>query len=140
MAEPRTRPTAVALKEFLATVVDAQRRADCKAVAGMMQAATGEKAVMWGASIVGFGRYLVDYANGSQAEWPIVGFSPRKNDLTLYITPDFSGRAELLARLGRHKTGKSCVYLKRLADVDGAVLDELIRASVAAMASRRIVA
>jgi len=138
MSEPKTRPTKVTLKEFLASVADVQRRADCKVVADMMQAATGEKAVLWGASIVGFGRHLISYANGSEAEWPIVGFSPRKNDLTLYIMPGFSRHDELLARLGKHKTGKSCLYLKRLADIDTAVLDELIRESVAAMAPRRI--
>lgn len=137
MSELKTRPTSASVAEFLALQTDA-RRADCEAVLRMMEAATGERAEMWGAAIVGFGRYA--YANSSKKtfEWPIVGFSPRKNDLTLYLMPGFEGRAELLGKLGKHKTGKSCLYLKKLADVDPGVLQELIECSVQAMAPQRI--
>ena len=137
MSELKTRPTAASVPEFLAQQGD-QRRADCEAVLRMMEAATGERAEMWGAAIVGFGRYAYTGSNRKTFEWPIVGFSPRKNDLTLYLMPGFEQRAELLGRLGKHKTGKSCLYLKQLADVDQAVLRKLIDGSVEAMASQRV--
>ena len=104
----------------------------------MMEAATGERAEMWGAAIVGFGRYAYTNSTKKAYEWPIVGFSPRKNDLTLYLMPGFEGRAELMDRLGKHKTGKSCLYLKKLADVDLDTLQALIDCSVDAMALQRI--
>ena len=137
MSELKTRPTAASVCEFLALQPD-QRRADCEAVLRMMEAATGERAEMWGASIVGFGRYAYSGSSKKVMEWPIVGFSPRKTDLTLYLMPGFEGRAELMARLGKHKTGKSCLYLKKLADVDAVVLQELIENSVQAMDAQRI--
>jgi hypothetical protein len=92
---------------------------------------------MWGGAIVGFGTYHYVYASGHGGDWPVVAFSPRKNDLTVYLMPGFEQHASLLQRLGRHKTGKSCLYLKRLADVDVDVLRQLIDASVAAMAPQR---
>ena len=109
---------------------DEGRREDCRALAGLMARATGAPAAMWGASIVGFGRYRYRYASGREGEWFLAGFAPRKNDLTLYLMSGFDGYEPLLARLGRHKTGKSCLYIKRLADVDPAVLEELVTASV----------
>ena len=137
MSELKTRPTSASVAEFLALQPDA-RRADCEVVLRMMEAATGEHAEMWGAAIVGFGRYA--YANSTKKtfEWPLIGFSPRKQDLTLYIMPGFDGFAELMAKLGKHKTGKSCLYLKQLADVDIDVLQALIDSSVAAMEPQRI--
>ncbi len=137
MSELKTRPTSASVVEFLALQPDA-RRADCEAVLRMMEAATGERAEMWGAAIVGFGRYA--YANSTKKtfEWPLIGFSPRKQDLTLYLMPGFDGFAELMAKLGKHKTGKSCLYLKQLADVDIDVLQALIGSSVAAMEPQRI--
>ena len=134
MAELKTRPTKARVAEFLAAIPDEQRRKDCKAVAKLMQEATGAKPVLWGTSIVGFGTYRYKYESGREGEWPVTGFSPRKNDLTLYIMPGFDRYADLLARLGKHRTGKSCLYLKKLADVDLAVLKEIIGKSVAAMA------
>jgi hypothetical protein len=107
-------------------------------VLDLMREATGADPVMWGTSIVGFGRYRYRYNSGREGEWPIIGFSPRKNDLTLYLMDGFAGRDELLERLGKHKTGKSCLYLKRLSQVDLAVLRELIFQSVRAMADRRV--
>lgn len=137
MSELKTRPTTASVSDFLALQPD-HRRADCEAVLRMMEAATGERAEMWGASIVGFGRYAYGNNPKKLMEWPIVGFSPRKNDLTLYLMPGFEGRAELMGRLGKHKTGKSCLYLKKLADVDAGVLEELIECSVQAMDAQRI--
>jgi len=137
MSELKTRPTNASVSEFLALQSN-ERRADCEAVLRMMEAATGERAEMWGAAIVGFGRYAYTNSTKKAFEWPVVGFSPRKNDLTLYLMPGFEGRAELMGRLGKHKTGKSCLYLKRLADVDAGVLEELIEWSVKAMEPQRI--
>lgn len=137
MGELKTRPTTASVAEFLAQQ-SPERRADCEAVLRMMEAATGERAEMWGAAIVGFGRYAYTNSTKKTFEWPVVGFSPRKNDLTLYLMPGFEGHAGLMGRLGKHKTGKSCLYLKKLADVDAGVLQALIDASVEAMAPRRI--
>ncbi len=135
--EPKTRPTSGSVQEFLARQTGA-RRADCEAVCSMMQAATGEPPVMWGEAIVGFGRYAYCNSTKKNFEWPLVGFSPRKNDLTRYLMPGFEGHAELMGRLGKHKTGKSCLYLQTLADVDAGVLRAIIEGSVRAMAPRRI--
>ena len=135
---PKTVPTQASVKDFIAGVDDATRRADCQALVKMMEQASGQKACMWGDAIVGFGTYRQQYASGNTGDWPVVAFSPRKNDLTVYLMPGFEQRHDLLARLGKHKTGKVCLYLKRLADVDGAVLKQLIDDSVAAMAVRRI--
>ena len=137
MSEPKTRPTPASVSEFLALQPE-QRRVDCEAVLRMMEAATGERAEMWGASIVGFGRYAYSNSTKKVMEWPIVGFSPRKNDLTLYIMPGFEGRAELMAKLGKHKTGKACLYLNKLADVDADALQQVIDGSVQAMEAQRI--
>ena len=137
MSELKTRPTDASVAQFLAQQPEA-RRADCEAVLRMMEAATGEPAQMWGSSIVGFGRYAYTNSTKKTYEWPLVGFSPRKNDLTLYIMPGFDGFAGLMATLGKHKTGKSCLYLMQLADVDIDVLQALIDSSVAAMEPQRI--
>ncbi len=138
MAEAKTQPTKASVAAFLAAIPDAQRRKDCKAVAKLMQEATGAKPVLWGTNIVGFGAYRYQYASGREGDWPVAAFSPRKGDLTLYIMPGFEPFADLMARLGKHKTGRSCLYLKRLEDVDLAVLKELIGKSVQAMAKQRV--
>jgi hypothetical protein len=134
MAEAKTKPTTVSLDEFLATSVDASRHADCRAIAAIMQRATGEPPVMWGGAIVGFGRYTMKYADGREAPWPVTAFSPRKNDLTIYLMPGTERFAPQLAKLGKHKTAKVCLYIKRLSDVDERVLEDVVSASVAAMA------
>ena len=134
----KTVPTGAPVAAFIATVADEQKRADCHAVAALMQAATGEPPVMWGSAIVGFGRYAAAYADGSSRPWPVVAFSPRKNDLTLYLMPGFEQAAETLSRLGTFKTGKVCLYIKRLSDVDTSVLQELVQNSVRAMAPQRV--
>ena len=136
MAEPKTKPTSQSLADFLADQPDARRR-DCEAIDAMMREASGEPAVMWGA-IVGYGRYLAPRADGSAYEWPMIGFSPRKQALVLYLMADFDAQAELLARLGKHTTSKACLYIKRLSDVDVGVLRQLIERSVAAMEPRRV--
>ena len=137
-SSPKTVPTAASVKDFIAGVEDAARRADCLTLVKLMEAATGEKACLWGSAIVGFGAYEYPLASGSTGQAPVVAFSPRKGDLTLYITPGFERCQSLLARLGKHKTGKVCLYLKRLADVDAAVLKEVIDSSVAQMAPQRV--
>jgi hypothetical protein len=138
MAEPKTKATKASVAAFLAAIPDEQRRRDCKAVAKLMREATGEKPVLWGASIVGFGTYRYQYANGKEGDWPVAGFSPRKSELVVYVMPGFDRYGELLSRLGKHRTGKSCLYLRKLADVDLAVLEEIIFRSVAAMEKKRV--
>jgi hypothetical protein len=136
MAELKTKKTRASVADFLKQVEDPQRRADCRKVAKMMREATGNRAAMWGDSIVGFGKYAYTYASGHSGEWPITGFSPRKRELTLYIMPGFSKYEPLMKKLGKHRTGKSCLYIKRLSDVDESVLEELIREAVKAMRER----
>ncbi|MAL03950.1 MAG: hypothetical protein CL625_06735 [Arenimonas sp.] len=136
-SENKTRATNADVDDFLAGVADPQRREDCQRVRKLMEAATGAPARMWGPAIVGFGVYHYRYESGREGDWMVTGFSPRKNDLTLYIMPGFARYPDLMARLGKHKTGKSCLYLKRLADVDMAVLEDLVRESVVAMAPQR---
>jgi hypothetical protein len=138
MAEAKTKPTRASVAAFLAAIPDEERRRDCRTVAKLMEAATGAKPVLWGTAIVGFGTYRYRYASGREGEWPVIGFSPRKNDLTLYIMPGFSRYADLLARLGRHKTSVSCLYLRKLADVDLEVLEAIIGKAVADMAGKRV--
>lgn len=135
---PKTLPTEAPVAHLLATVADPARRADCQTLTGLMEAATGERARMWGDALVGFGSYRYRYASGHGGDWPVVAFSPRKGDLSVYIMPGFERFAVLMQGLGKHKTGKSCLYLKRLADVDIDVLRQLIEASVAAMAPQRV--
>jgi hypothetical protein len=126
MAEPKTKPTAESVTALLAKVADDERRADCKTVARLMKAATGAAPKMWGASLVGFGNAPVVYADGRTMDWPAVAFSPRKGDLTLYVKLGRDGQAALLKKLGKHKAGKGCLYIKSLADVDLAVLEKII--------------
>ncbi len=130
MAEPKTRKTSASVDEFLAAIDDETRREDCRTVAELMRAATGAEPAMWGASIVGFGKYHYKYASGREGDWFLAGFSPRKEALTLYIMPGFSDYDALMGKLGKFKTGKSCLYLKRLDDVDLPTLKRLIEESV----------
>lgn len=133
MAELKTKKTTASVSEFLNTIEDPKRRADCKRIARMMRDATGNRPAMWGDSMVGYGKYTYQYASGRSGEWFIAGFSPRKRDLTIYIMPGFSTCEDLMKRLGPHTTGTSCLYIKKLEDVDEAVLEELIRESVRIM-------
>lgn len=131
MVELKTRKTGASVDDFIDGIADDRRRQDCLALAELMREITGDEPAMWGPSMVGFGRYHYKYASGRENDWFEAGFSPRKQNLTLYIMSGFSGYDDLMARLGKHTTGKSCLYLKRLEDVDLAVLEELIRRSVA---------
>ena len=133
MAELKTKENDQSVDAFLATVEDPRKRQDCYALIDLMQAAVGEGPRMWGDAIVGFGRYRYKYATGRTGEWPLVAFSPRKQNLTLYIMAGFEQYDDLLARLGKHTTGKSCLYVKRLSDLDMQVLETLVQASVAHM-------
>jgi hypothetical protein len=130
MAEPKTRPTTASVTDYIAKVSDEVKRADCKLLVKLMQAATGCKPVMWGEAIVGFGSKPIKYANGTELDWPAIAFAARKQDLTIYLMPGFADAEPLLKKLGKHKTAKVCLYIKKLADVDLAVLKKLIDASV----------
>lgn len=137
MPEPKTRPTQASVDDFLALQPEA-RRADCAQIVAIMRDATGEQAVMWGDAIIGFGRYNQAYANGKTMQWLLTGFSPRKSELALYVLNGSSEQSALLAQLGKHRTGKSCLYIKHLADVDRDVLVQLVRQSVDAMEPLRV--
>lgn len=129
MAEPKTVPTDRGVATFLAAVPDDARRADAEALCRLLEEVTGEAPVMWGNSIVGFGSLHPRYESGREGDMPRVGFSPRKQNLTLYIAGGFDHHQDLLARLGKYKTGKGCLYLKRLSDADPEVWRELVRRS-----------
>jgi Domain of unknown function (DU1801) len=129
--QPATVPTDASVDDFLAAVSDEPRRADAERLRAILGEVTGEEAVMWGPSIVGFGSYRYTYGSGRTGDWPLVGFSPRKQHLVVYLVGGFEERhASVLARLGRHKTGKGCLYLRRLEDVDEGVLRELVDRTV----------
>ena len=130
MAEPKTKPTKQSVAAFIAAIDDAGTRRDCRALVAMMRRVTGSAPKMWGPSIVGFGTYRYVYASGREGDWPIAAFSPRRQSLTVYLTPGFTEWKTLLSGLGPHKTAKVCLYLRRLADVDRARLERLVRASV----------
>lgn len=133
MAELKTKPTDASVRAFIDGVADDRRRQDCLTLVDILREATGAEPTMWGQSIVGLGHYHYKYASGREGDWFLVGFSPRKQDLALYIMAGLSRYPSLMAKLGRHKTGKSCLYVRRLADVDLDVLRELVRESVADM-------
>lgn len=130
MSEPKTKPTDESVTAFLDSVEDEEKREDAYAVLQLMREVTGEEPQMWGDSIVGFGAYHYRYASGREGDAPLTAFSPRKRNLTLYITSGFEQYEELLDRLGKHKTGKACLYINRLYDVDQDVLRDLVRKSV----------
>src|SRR5690606_24444143 len=130
MSEPKTKPTGESVTAFLDRVEDDRKREDAYAVMELMREVTGEEPQMWGDSIVGFGSYRYRYASGREGDWPLTGFSPRKQNLTLYINSGFEEYDGLMQQLGKHKTGKSCLYIKRLSDLDLDVLRQLVRESV----------
>ncbi len=125
-AEPITRPTNVKPKDFLAKVKDGQKRKDSLEVLKMMEKITGEKGAMWGTAIIGFGTTKIKYASGKELDWPKTAFSPRKQALTLYVLNRSKAQAALLKKLGKHKTGKVCLYINKLSDVDTEVLKKVI--------------
>lgn len=133
MAELKTQPTKIAPADYIAAVEHKTRREDAQTLLELMQRITGWDAVMWGPSIIGFGEYHYKYDSGHEGNSMRTGFSPRKANLVLYIMPGYTDYSEILARLGKHKMGKSCLYINKLADIDLDVLEELIRAGLADM-------
>ena len=130
MAELKTRPGGRTVQAYLSSIKDAPRRADCQQLVEIMRQATKAGPRMWGSSIVGFGSYHYRYASGREGDWFLTGFSSRKHRLTLYIMSGFDGSADLLKRLGRHTTGKACLYVRTLDDLHLPTLKRLIRGSV----------
>lgn len=135
MAELKTKKTEQSVEEFLNTLTDEQAREDCFALVKLMQKVTKAKPKMWGPAIVGFGDYHYKYESGRENDWFYVGFSPRKQNLALYGL-SIARQPELMQKLGKHKTGKSCLYIKTLTDIDLKVLKELVEQSVAHTASQ----
>jgi hypothetical protein len=133
MAELKTKPTGVAVDAFFDAVADPQRREDAMKVRAMLERVSGEPAAMWGPSIVGFGRYHYKYESGHEGDMARIGFSPRARELVLYLACGFPRHQALMDRLGKYKTSKSCLYIKRLADVDEQVLEALAAESLAYM-------
>jgi hypothetical protein len=142
VAEAKTKPTKASVTQFLNKIPDATRREDCFAIAKMMEEITGSKPVMWGPSIVGFGTYTYKYASGHEGDWPAAAFSPRKQDLTIYMMIGFEKYEELLGQLGKHRKSKACLYIKRLSDIHVPTLKKLIKLSLkdlkAYIASQRL--
>jgi len=130
MAELKTKPTDTPASDYLNAIENDQVRQDCWEILKIMRAATNAEPVMWGDSIVGFGTYHYVYASGREGDWPLTGFSARKQNITLYLMSGFGQYEEMLSKLGKHTTSKSCLYIKRLSDVDRPTLENLIQESV----------
>ena len=130
MAELKTKATKASVDDFLDTIDNDQVRDDCRTIAAVMEKATKSKPVMWGPSIIGFGHSRYKYPNGREMDWMLAAFSPRKQNITLYIMPGFDQYDELMEKLGKHSCGKSCLYIKRLSDVHLPTLTKLVNASV----------
>ncbi len=131
MAQAKTRPTDASVARYIAAVPDEQQRVDAQAIAALMKRVTKHEPRMWGAGIVGFGSYHYEYASGHEGDAPLVAFSARKSAFSLYGIAGAAGQESLLARLGKHKTGKGCLYIRRVADVDLTVLEQLVARSFA---------
>lgn len=129
MSDAKTKPGGD-VAAFLAAVEPEGRRAEAMALDGLFRRVTGWEPVLWGPSIVGYGRYRYRYASGREGEWPATGFSPRRAEHSIYIMPGYADFGEILSRLGRHRMGKSCLYVRRLSDIDLEVLEELVRAGL----------
>lgn len=132
MAELKTQKTKASVTDFINGIADDARRKDCRTVLKLMRDATGAPPRMWGPSIVGFGDWRYKYASGREGDWFLAGFSPRKDSLTLYLMPGLQAHSARLRVLGKHKTGKGCLYIRQLSDVDPAVLKQLIADGVKA--------
>ncbi|MBX9869495.1 MAG: DUF1801 domain-containing protein [Burkholderiaceae bacterium] len=130
MPEVKTKPSLVPVDTYLRQIEDPARRADCQSLIELMQKVTGALPVMWGSGIIGFGRYQYKYASGHSGESCLTGFASRKTDISLYTQVGFDGLEKELAMLGKHKIAKSCLYIKRLADIDLQVLERIVRATV----------
>lgn len=136
MPEAKTKPTQLSLTDYLARIDDANRRVDCEVLVELMRKVTQQEPVLWGASIVGFGSYKYKYESGHSGEFCLTGFAARKTDISVYLIEAAPNQEELLLRLGKHKMSKSCLYIKRLKDVDLNVLEHLVAASVAQVKRR----
>ena len=136
MAENKTKPTKLSVAAFINAITDPARRADAKALVKLMQSAAGEKPKMWGPSIIGFGSYHYKYESGREGDMPVIAFSPRKAATVLYGMIGFGEATALLAKLGNHTTGKGCLYIKKLADVDQRALETLVVKSLTAKRAR----
>ena len=136
MADSKTKPTKLSAAAFIDDLTDPAKRADAKALLKLMQSTAGEKPKMWGPSIIGFGSYRYKYESGREGDMPVIAFSPRKAATVLYGMTGFSEATALLAKLGKHTTGKGCLYIKKLADVDHDVLEALVAQALAATRSR----
>ena len=132
----KTVETDARVEDYLAAIADDARRDDCGALAAMMSRVTGEQPRMWGAGIVGFGRYHYRYDSGREGDAPLAGFAARKGDISIYVVDGFEGQESLMARLGRHRAGKACLYLRSLAVVHMEVLEQLVAGSVARIRER----
>lgn len=130
MPENKTKVTETSVESYLSAIEDGARRKDCEALVELMSQVTNEQPRMWGTSIVGFGTYHYKYESGREGESSLAGFSSRKGDIALYLAANYPGHAELLARLGKHKMGKACLYIRRLSDVDLPTLEKLVARSV----------
>jgi hypothetical protein len=130
MAEAKTKPTDQSVASFIKKIPDPQTREDCFAIAKLMEEATRSEPRMWGAAIVGFGTRSIQYAGGREDDWPLLAFSPRKQNLTLYVMTRSDGHAELVKKLGKHKVSGGCLHIKRLSDIDLPTLKKLLRESV----------
>jgi hypothetical protein len=138
MAELKTKATKQSVEKFLSGIADEQRRIDCFKVLELMQEVTKEKATLWGSSMVGFGSYHYKYTSGHEGDTFLTGFSPRKQDLTIYINTGFEAHGELMEQLGKYKTGKVCLYVKKLEDIKLPVLKKLVKASFTAMKKNQL--
>ena len=136
MPENKTQPTPASVDAFIAAAQPPERSADAKIVRTLMERLSGEPAAMWGPSIIGFGSCHYKYDSGREGDMPRIGFSPRKAELVFYLSDEFPEHADLMARLGKHRTGKSCLYIKRLSDIDMGVLEALIVGSLNASDAR----
>jgi Domain of unknown function (DU1801) len=132
----KTKPTTVSANDFIAAIADEGQRADAHKIIAMMERLSGHPPKMWGPSIIGFGSYHYKYDSGREGEMCRIGFSPRKGQTVLYLIDGFESQADLMAKLGKHKTGKSCLYVKRLSDIDEAVLEQLCVESLKWMAAK----
>ena len=136
MSVPKTKPTEVSAESHISAIANEEQRNDAQTLVALMRRVTKQEPKMWGPSIVGFGSYHYKYASGHEGDSALTGFAVRGRELVLYIAADFEGRDLLLAKLGKHKTGKACVYIRRLANVDLKVLETLVVRSVAEMKCR----
>ncbi|MBE9068788.1 DUF1801 domain-containing protein [Leptolyngbya cf. ectocarpi LEGE 11479] len=136
MSDLKTQPNDASVDKFIQALENEQRRNDCLTLLPIMQRVTQREPTMWGDSMIGFGRYHYRYKSGREGDWFITGFSPRKRELTVYIMPGFENYSALLEQLGKHRLGKSCLYIKKLSDVDITLLETLITQSITEMEAR----